>query len=109
MSLSLLPRFNWKQEVEIVLTKRFGIVVSMIGIALVGIMAVPHDAKAWWRGGFGVGIVVPPVVVAPGPVYAPPAYAAPVYAPPPVAYYAPRRVWVPPHWEGPYWVRGHWG
>jgi hypothetical protein len=36
-----------------------------------------------------------------------------VYAPPPVAYvpapyYPQRRVWIPPHWEGPYWVRGHW-
>lgn len=28
-----------------------------------------------------------------------------VYAPPPVVV---GRVWVPPHWNGPYWVLGHW-
>jgi hypothetical protein len=43
-------------------------------------------------------------------VYAPPPVA---YAPPPVAYapppyYPTHRIWVPPHWEGPYWVHGHW-
>jgi hypothetical protein len=91
--------------------KRLGTVAVVAGLAAVGITGAPHDAKAWWRGGFGVGIVVPPLVVAP-PVYAPPpVYVGPpvAYVPPPVAYYpAPRRFWVPPHWEGPYWVRGHW-
>lgn len=58
---------------------------------------MPHDAKAWWRGGVGIGIWVPPVYAAPPVVYVPP---------PP--YYPPRRVWVLPHWEGPYWVQGHW-
>jgi hypothetical protein len=85
--------------------KRLGTVAVVAGLAAVGVAAMPHDANAWWRGGVGVGIWVPPVVVAPPPVYvAPPV----VYAPPPVYYPAPRRVWVPPHWEGPYWVRGHW-
>jgi hypothetical protein len=85
--------------------KRLGTVAVVAGLAYVGVAAMPHDANAWWRGGIGVGIWVPPVVVAPPPVYvAPPV----VYAPPPVYYPAPRRVWVPPHWEGPYWVRGHW-
>ncbi len=86
--------------------KRLASIAAVAGLAAIGVAAVPHDAKAWWRGGVGFGVVLPPVVVAP-PVYvAPPvAYAAP----PPVAYYAPpRRVWVPPHWEGPYWVPGHW-
>lgn len=82
-----------------------------------GLLAVPQQAHAWWRGGWGVGVVVPPVVVAP-PVYAPaPVYVAPppvvvapppVYAPPPVAYYPRQRVWIPAHWRGPYWVPGHW-
>jgi hypothetical protein len=92
---------------------------AVIGLSAIGVMAMPHDAKAWWRGGIGVGIVVPPVVVAPAPYYAvpvyappyypPPVYAAPRYVPPPVAYVAPRRIWVPSHWQGPYWVPGHWG
>ncbi|MDR3532010.1 MAG: hypothetical protein P4L90_15855 [Rhodopila sp.] len=100
-------------------TKRVASVAGVLGLAVLGVAAMPHDAKAWWRGGFGVGIVVPPVVVAPAPVYVappvvvapPPVYVAPpvAYAPPPPAYYpAPHRVWVPPHWEGPYWVGGHW-
>ena len=92
--------------------------------------ASPLTAQAYWHGGggcwncgggggnfaagallgLGVGAVIasrphyyappPPVYYAPPPVY---------YTPPPVAYYpAPRRVWIPPHWEGPYWIRGHW-
>jgi hypothetical protein len=87
--------------------KRVGSVAVVVGLAAVGVAAMPHNANAWWRGGVGVGIWFPPVVVAP-PVYAPPpAY----YYPPPPVYYPyppPRRVWVPPHWEGPYWIRGHW-
>ena len=75
------------------MAKRLAPVAAVLGLAAVGVAAMPTDANAWWRGGYGVGIWVPPVVV----------------APPPVAYYAPpRRFWVPPHWEGPYWVRGHW-
>jgi hypothetical protein len=83
--------------------------LAIAGLAALGVAALPGSAHAWWRGGVGVGIYVPPVVVAPPPVYVPaPAY----YPPPPVAYapaYAPpARVWIPPHWEGPYWVQGHW-
>jgi hypothetical protein len=85
--------------------KRLGTAAVVAGLATVGVAAVPHDANAWWRGGVGVGIWVPPVVVAPPPVYVAPPVA---YAPPPGYYPAPRRVWVPPHWEGPYWVQGHW-
>ena len=36
---------------------------------------------------------------------------APVIVGPPVAVYRPpvlARVWIPPHWSGPYWVPGHW-
>jgi hypothetical protein len=85
--------------------KRLGSVAAVGGLAAVGVAAMPHNANAWWSGGYRVGIWVPPVVVAP-PVYAPPPVA--YYPPPPPYYPPPRRVWVPPHWEGPYWVRGHW-
>lgn len=88
--------------------KRLGTVVAVAALAALGVTAMPHEAKAWWRGGYGVGIWVPPVLVAPPPVYiAPPVVYAP---PPPIAYYPPppARAWIPPHWEGPYWVQGHW-
>jgi hypothetical protein len=85
--------------------KRLGSAAVVAGLAAVSVAAMPHNANAWWGGGYGVGIWVPPVVVAP-PVYAPPPVA--YYPPPPPYYPPPRRVWVPPHWEGPYWVRGHW-
>ncbi len=84
---------------------RFASVAAALGLAAVGVAAMPHDAKAWWRGGVGFGVVVPPVVVAPPPVYVAPPVA---YVPPPAYYAPPGRVWVPPHWNGPYWVRGHW-
>ncbi len=53
----------------------------------------PSPARAWWRGGFFIGL--PPVVIAPGPVgypyYYPPAYYPPYYPGyyPPAAYYPP--------------------
>jgi hypothetical protein len=83
--------------------KRLTSLVAVAGLAAIGIAAAPQEANAWWRG----GVWVPPVVVAaPPPVYYPPPVA---YVPPPRYHYPPpRRVWVPPHWEGPYWVRGHW-
>jgi hypothetical protein len=87
--------------------KHIGTAAAVAVLAVVGMTAMPGAAHAWWRGGMGVGIWVPPVVVAPPPVYvAPPR----IYAPPPVAYYEPppRRFWIPPHWEGPYWVPGQW-
>jgi hypothetical protein len=91
--------------------KRFGAVAAAAGMAAVGVAAMPHEAKAWWRGGYGVGIWVPPGVVAPPAYYPPTAYYNPpvAYAPPPAAYYGPPlRAWIPAHWEGPYWVQGHW-
>jgi hypothetical protein len=86
--------------------RRFGSLAAIAGMAAVGVMALPSDANAWWRYRYGARFwVAPPVVVVP-PVYAPPPV---VYAPPPYYYYGPpRRAWVPPHWEGPYWVPGHW-
>jgi hypothetical protein len=105
--------------------RRLGVVAAFAGAVTAGTMALPGQAHAWWRGGVGYGVVVPPVVVAPPvyvapapiyvappPVYAapPPVYAAPppVYAVPPVAYNAGPRVWIPAHWQGGYWVPGHW-
>ena len=42
-----------------------------------------------------VGIAPPVAAVAPSAAYGPlPA--------------GPVRVWIPPHWNGPYWVPGHW-
>nr|WP_294543763.1 hypothetical protein [uncultured Rhodopila sp.] len=84
---------------------------AVLGLAAAGFAAAPQDARAWWAGGYGIGIYVPPMVVAPPVIYPPPpVYVAPpvVYAPPPVYVPPPRRVWVPPHWEGRYWVQGHW-
>lgn len=49
-----------------------------------GIIATPHEAQAWWRGGFGFygpGIIIGPPVV---------------YAPPPPIYYAPAPAYVAP-------------
>ncbi len=86
--------------------KRLGTTAAIAGLACIGITAMPQHANAWWHRGYGVGIWVPPVVVAPPPAYYPPPPV--VYAPPPAYYPPPRRIWVPPHWEGPYWVRGHW-
>lgn len=74
----------------------------------------PRPAAAWWRAGWGWGwhpgwgvrVVVPPVVVAPPVAYVPPPVA---YAPPPVAY-APGYRWIPGHYGAyGYWVPGHWG
>jgi len=89
---------------------RLASVAAVLALATAGVAAVPQDAKAWWHGGFGVGIYVPPVVVAPPVVYPAPIYAPPVvYAPPPPSYVPARQpVWVPPHWEGQVWVQGHW-
>jgi hypothetical protein len=86
---------------------RLASIAAVAGLAVVGTAAMPHDANAWVR----FGVFLPPVVI--GPAYVPPpVYVAPpvVYAPPPpYAYYAPpRRAWIPPHWQGPYWVPGHW-
>ncbi len=36
--------------------KRLGAVAAVAGLAAIGVAAMPHDANAWWRGGFGVGV-----------------------------------------------------
>lgn len=40
--------------------KRLTSLAALLGLAVVGIAATPHEAKAWWRGGIGVGVWVPP-------------------------------------------------
>jgi hypothetical protein len=76
-------------------------------VVAVGVAALPGHAEAWvvYRG--GVQVWVPGAVVVAPPVYA---YAPPAhyYAPPQPVYVQPQRVWVPPHYEGPYFVPGHW-
>ena len=88
--------------------KRLASAAAILGLAAIGIPAMPASANAWWRGpGVGIGIFVPPIYVAPPPYYAPPPVA--YYAPPPGYYYGPpHRYWVPDHWERGYWVRGRW-
>jgi hypothetical protein len=91
--------------------RRLASVAAVLGLAAAGVAVAPQDAQAWWRGGYGVGIYIPPVVVGPPVAYAPPpvVYARPpVYYAPPPGYVAGPRVWIPPHWQGPYWVQGHW-
>ena len=91
---------------KIVSRVRIGIVAAVLAAFSVTLLA-PTPAAAWerhgggwgwhhgwgygwhrgccWGPGFVVG-VAPSIVVGP-----------------------PARVWIPPHWNGPYWVRGHWG
>jgi hypothetical protein len=49
-----------------VLKTGWGMAAAIFGLAVVGIAVMPQQAKAWWRGGVGVGIYVPPVVVGQG-------------------------------------------
>jgi hypothetical protein len=87
--------------------KRLASIAALLCIAAMGVVAGPHEANAWWRRGFGVEVWAPPVFVAPpGVIYGPPVAAYP--SPYPPYYPVLRHVWVPPHREGPYWVRGHW-
>ena len=80
--------------------KRVAATCTVLGLATVGIGAVPKPANAWWYHhgyGWGAGVYVLPVVVTPVPAYFP----APIYyAPPP-------SIWVPGHWQNGYWIPGH--
>jgi len=96
--------------------KRLGTLAAAAAALTIGMAALPGQAHAYWvwRGGVRVWIPAPAYVVAPPPpvYYAPPRpyYVAPpvVYAPPPPVVVVPRRVWVPAHYRGPYYVPGHW-
>jgi hypothetical protein len=97
-------------------SSRVRIAISAVAIAAVSVttlMPTPASARGyhpgwgwypgWHYGWVGccwgprvvVGIVPPVVSVAPPVVYEPPVV-------------GPGRVWIPPHWNGPYWVPGHW-
>ena len=69
----------------------------------IGVAGLPHQANAHagYRGGVGVGVVIG----VPGQVYVAPPVG---YYAPQTVYVAPQQVWVPPHYEGPYFVPGHW-
>ena len=92
------------------LTRRITATAALFGLAAVGLAAAPKPANAWWYHhgyccGWGVGVVIPPVVVAPPPAY----YAPPTayYAPYPAYYTPPPHAWIPAHWQNGYWVPGH--
>ena len=76
-------------------------VFAIAGLAALGLAAVPGSAKAWWVRPGVVVVAPPPVYVAPPVYYAPPV----VYAP---GYPVGPRVWIAPHWQDGYWVRGRW-
>jgi hypothetical protein len=75
--------------------RAFAVAALLAGTAFAATALAPSPARAWWRGGFFIGL--PPVVVAPGPVAYPPYYYPPAYYPPyypgpyypPAAYYSP--------------------
>jgi hypothetical protein len=82
------------------LNKLLATVTAAAALVAVGIAAVPAKANAYVVYSGGVRVWVP------GPVYV---------ARPPVVYYAPQQVyvvpqhvWVPAHYDGPYFVPGHW-
>jgi len=92
---------------------RSGFPIAAVLLAVAAV-AVSTPAQAGWiRGGFGWGYHgrpwVGPRVVFGGPIVVGP----PVLVAPPVVYVRPalppRRVWIGAYWNGPYWVRGHWG
>jgi hypothetical protein len=64
---------------------------ALVAVALVGAVAAPPAAHAWWRGGFGFGFVP----------FAPYPYAYPYYYPPPVVYAPPVYAAPPAAAEGP--------
>jgi hypothetical protein len=89
------------------ISKLLTTVSAAAALIAVGVAAIPSHAEAWvvYRGGVGVWVPGPVVVAPPAYYYAPPqAY----YAAPPVVYAAPQRVWIPTHYNGPYFVPGHW-
>ena len=87
--------------------RAFAVTALLAGSAFAATALAPSPARAWWRGGFFIGL--PPVVVAPGPVAYPPYYYPPAYYPayyPPAAYYppGPRSFPGPGECQGRVWV-----
>lgn len=78
---------------------RIGLVAAALAAFAVPALA-PVPAAAWWHHGRGWH---------PGWGYRPGC----CWRPPPLVVYAPPRivappVWIPAHWNGPYWTLGHW-
>jgi hypothetical protein len=88
-------------------SKFLATVAAAAAMIAVSVAALPGHAEAWvvYRGGAQVWVPGPVVVAPPAYAYAPPAY---YYAPPQPYYVQPQHVWVPAHYEGPYFVPGHW-
>ena len=76
-------------------TKLFATVAAAAAMIAVGVAGAPSKAEAYV---IYTRVYTPVVVVRPPVVY---------YAPRTV-YVAPQPVWVPAHYEGPYFVPGHW-
>ena len=82
------------------ISKLLATVTAAAALVAVGVATLPAKANAYVVYGGGVRVWVP------GAVYV---------ARPPVVYYAPQQVyvvpqhvWVPAHYDGPYFVPGHW-
>jgi hypothetical protein len=82
-------------------SKLLATVTAAAAMIAVGVAGAPSKAEAYVI----YTRVYTPVVVRPPVVYYAP---RPVYYAPRVVYVAPQAVWVPAHYEGPYFVPGHW-
>lgn len=78
------------------ISKILATVTAAAALVAVGVASVPSKAEAYV---IYTRVYTPYVVVRPPVVY---------YAPRPVYVAPPQAVWVPPHYEGPYFVPGHW-
>lgn len=78
------------------ISKILATVTAAAALVAVGVASVPSKAEAYV---IYSRVYSPVVVVRPPVVY---------YAPRPVYVAPPQAVWVPPHYEGPYFVPGHW-
>ena len=79
--------------------RAFAVAALLAGSAFAATALAPSPARAWWRGGFFIGL--PPVVVAPGPVSYPPYYYPPAYYPPYYPAYYPPAGYYPPAAQPP--------
>ena len=82
-------------------SKLLATIAAATAMIAIGVAGVPRQANAYvvyTTRVVRVWAPAPVVVVRPPVVY---------YAPAPV-YVAPQPVWVPAHYEGPYFVPGHW-
>lgn len=83
------------------ISKLLATATAAAALVAVGVAAVPSQANAYVIYGGGVRVWAPAPVV----VVRPPAY---YYYAPQTVYVVPQHVWVPAHYDGPYFVPGHW-